>query len=270
MVRSTLLRGSFYGWLLHPSRGWSPVLLFRHTARWGSPHSSIVPYRGARVGPYRARSSMTLSIVGAAAGCAMGYSRVVCPMVVCSPVTSSVGPKPKIALGSTSEAALHSLIQRITTLELKLYDKCSYFLLTYRLELFCDVVKTLRLTRPAAVATLPLLSCACLMCAVGGSWATRPPSAGATSGRLWGLRTRVGAVSSSSSSSSTNRRSRWRLGTRLPEAEPWPVTGPGAAPTDPAPAWDDPTTIVLLPTTLSLVVGAGWLTSSSLLVYWQH
>jgi hypothetical protein len=25
-----------------------------------------------------------------------------------------------------------------------------------------------------------------------------------------------------------------------------------------------------LPTTLSLVVGAGWLTSSSLLVYWQH
>ena len=55
MVGSTLLRGSFHGRLLHPSRGWSPVLLFCHTARWGCSRCNIVPYRGTYVGPFSGR-----------------------------------------------------------------------------------------------------------------------------------------------------------------------------------------------------------------------
>jgi hypothetical protein len=133
--------------------------------------------------------------------------------------------------------------------------------MTYRLELLCDAVKTLRLARPAAAATSALLRRACSTCAVGGSSVIQPPSAGATFGRLRGLRTKVGAASSSSSSSSTTRRSRQRLGTQLPEAEPWPVKGPRAAPAGATLAWDDPMAIGLLPATLSSVVGVGQLSS---------
>ena len=87
-------------------------------------------------------------------------------------------------------------------------------------------MKTLRLASPAAAAASALLGCACSTCAVGGSLAIRPPSAGATSGRLRGLWTKVGAASSSSSSSSITRRSRRRFGARLPEVEPWPAKRP--------------------------------------------
>ena len=123
MVRSTLLRGSLYGRLLHRSRGWSPVLIFPHTARWGSPCSFITPCRGARVGLFWGRVLGDPLHRRDSNGPCHGLLWAVCPMVVCSSVTGSVGPEPKIALGSTSEVALHSLIQRITTLELKNFTK---------------------------------------------------------------------------------------------------------------------------------------------------
>ena len=94
------------------------------------------------------------------------------------------------------------------------------FLFTYRLELLCDIEKTLRLARPAAatVSTMSGHVCSAGACSVGGSSAARPPFAGTTSGRLHGLRTRVGAASSSSSLSSTTQRSRRRFGARVLEA----------------------------------------------------
>jgi hypothetical protein len=52
-----------------------------------------------------------------------------------------------------------------------------------------------------------------------------------------------------------------------PEAEPCAVEGPYANSAGAAPAWDGSLAIGLLPAILSLVVGAGRLSSSSLLVY---
>ena len=146
------------------------------------------------------------------------------------------------------------------------------FLFTYRLELWCDVEKTLLLARPAAaaVSTLSGRACSAGACAAGGSPAARPPSAEITSGRLHGLQTRVGAAPSSSSLSSTTQRSRRRFGARVLEAEPWPVKGPGAASAGATRARDGSPAIGLLPATLSLLVGAGHLSSSSLQVYRLH
>ena len=130
---------------------------------------------------------------------------------------------------------------------------------TYRLELLCDVEKTLRLARPvaAAVSALSRRACSAGACTVGGSLAPRPPSAGTTYRRLRALRTRVGAASSSSSSSSMTRSSRRRFSARAPEAEPCTVESPCADSTDAAPAWDGSLSIGLLPMTLSSVVVAG-------------
>ena len=117
------------------------------------------------------------------------------------------------------------------TLELRLYDKCTcFFSFTYRLELLCDAVKTLRLARPAATIALALSGHACSAeaWAVSRSLVGQPPTAEATSRRVRGLRTKFEAASSSSSSSTT-RRSQWRFGARLLEAEPWPVNGPRVA-----------------------------------------
>ena len=55
-----------------------------------------------------------------------------------------------------------------------------FFLFTYRLELLCDAVKTLRLAWPVVVAASTLSGHACLVgaWAVGGSPAVRPLTAG--------------------------------------------------------------------------------------------
>jgi hypothetical protein len=137
------------------------------------------------------------------------------------------------------------------------------------MELRCTAVKTRLLARPAATAASVPPGRACSTCAAGGSSATRPAWPGATSGRLRGLRTKVGAASSSSSSS-TILTSQRRLGARLSKVDPWPITGPAAAPVGAAPTEVDSTAISLLPTTLSSVVGAGRSTPSSLLVYRSH
>ena len=131
-------------------------------------------------------------------------------------------------------------------------------------------MKTLLLARPAAAAASVPTGRACSTCAVGGSSTTRPPSPWATSERLRGLRTKVGAASSSSSSSLTILTSQWRLGARLSEVDLWPITGPAAAPLGAALAGDGCTAIGLLPATLSSVVGAGRFSPSSLLVYRSH
>ena len=131
-----------------------------------APSSLIGAFTSA---PCCARSSAILSVVGAAAGYAMGCSAAACPMVVCPLVTGSVGPEPKMALGSTSEAAMQSSTQELPQRNLNFTKKCSYFFLSYRLELLCDAVKTLRLARPAAAAGSSLLGCAYSTCVVGGS-----------------------------------------------------------------------------------------------------
>ena len=78
--------------------------------------------------------------------------------------------------------------------------------------------------------------------------------AGATSGRLRGLRTKEGAATSSSLSSSVILMSRRRF-------EAWLVSAGSAS------AGDGSTTSGLFLATLSSVVGAGRFYSSSLLVY---
>ena len=63
--------------------------------------------------PSQAGSSATPSIIGAVAGCAAACSVAACPTVVCPTVASSVGPEPKMVLGSTSEAALQNSSQAL-------------------------------------------------------------------------------------------------------------------------------------------------------------
>ena len=75
-----------------------------------APSSLIGAFTSA---PSRAESSAILSVIGAAAGCAMGCSVAVCPTVVYLPVTGGVGPKPKMVLGSISEAVLQSSTQAL-------------------------------------------------------------------------------------------------------------------------------------------------------------
>ena len=84
--------------------------------------------------------------------------------------------------------------------------KVVVFIFTYRLELQCDVEKTLHLPRPApTIVSRRAYSAGA--CTVGGSTAVRPPTARTSSGRLCGLRTRVGVASSSLSSSSMTQSS---------------------------------------------------------------
>ena len=95
MVRSTLLRGSLYGRLLHRSRGWSPVLLFPHTARCVVPAVSS-PLVGALVSAFsRAGSSATLSIVGTATGRATGCSEQSAPWLSARRSLAQLAPSQK-------------------------------------------------------------------------------------------------------------------------------------------------------------------------------
>jgi hypothetical protein len=138
---------------------------------------------------------------------------------------------------------------------------------TYRSELRCAAVKNLLLVRlAAATASVPPGRIGS-MCAAGGSLITRSASIDATSGRLRGLQKDV-AISSSSLSSSTILTSRRRLGAWL--VEPWPIKGSAAVPAGIASVEDGSTAIGLFPATLSSVVDAGRLWSSSLLVYSRH
>ena len=131
-------------------------------------------------------------------------------------------------------------------------------------------MKTLLLTLRAVAAASAAPGRACSTCAARGSSATRPPSLGATSRRLRGLRTKFGAISSSSSSLSRILISQHHLGARASEVDPWPIMGPAVAPAGTSSATNGSLAIGLLPATLSLVVGAARLPSLSLLVYWSH
>ena len=135
-------------------------------------------------------------------------------------------------------------------------------------ELRCAAVKNLLLVLPTAAAAFVPPGHIGSTCAASVSLVTRPASIGATSGWLRGIWTKDGAVSSSSLSSSTILTSRRRLGAWL--VEPWPFEGSAAVPARIASVEDGSTVIGLFPATLSSVVGAGRLWSSSLLVYWKH
>jgi hypothetical protein len=139
---------------------------------------------------------------------------------------------------------------------------------TYRSELRCATVKNLLLVRPVVAAASVPPGRIGSTCAAGGSLITRSTSIGATLGRLRGLRTKDGVVSSSLLSSSTILTSQRRLGEWL--VEPWPIEGSAAVPAGIASVEDGSTAIGLFPATLSSVVDAGQLWSSSLLVYWRH
>jgi len=129
--------------------------------------------------------------------------------------------------------------------------------ITHRSELLCIAAKNLLLVLLAAAADSAPPSHIGSVCGAGGSLVTRPASIGATLGRLCGLRTKYGAASSSSSSSSAILTSRRRFGAWLVSAG---IASMG----------DGSIAIGLFPATLSSVVGAGRLWSSSLLVYWRH
>ena len=128
-------------------------------------------------------------------------------------------------------------------------------------------MKNLLRALPAVAAASAAPGRACSTCMTSRSLTTRPLSLGATSGWLWGLRTKVGAASSDSSSSSTIRISQRHLGARVSDVDPWPIMGP--APAGTASTADGSAAIGLLPATLSSVVGARQFPSSSLLVYWS-
>ena len=83
-------------------------------------------------------------------------------------MVGSDGTEPKAVLGSTSEAALQNSIS-VTYWNSNFMKNVVVFLFTYRLELLCDAVKTLRLARPAATAASALFGRACSTCVVGGS-----------------------------------------------------------------------------------------------------
>ena len=97
---------------------------------------------------------------------------------------------------------------------------------------------------------------------------SRPASLDATSGRLCGLWTKDGAISSASLSSLTILTSRQRLEAWL--VEPWPIESCAAIPAGIASVEDGSIVIGLFLATLSSMVGAGRLWCSSLLVYWKH
>ena len=128
---------------------------------------------------------------------------------------------------------------------------------TYRSESWCIPVKNLLLVLPATAAASAPPRRIGSVCAVGGSLVIRLVSIGATSGRLRGLRTKEGGVSSSSSPSSAILTSRRHFGA-------WLVSAGIAS------VGDGSTTVGLFPAALSSMVGTGRVWSSSLLVYWRH
>ena len=115
-------------------------------------------------------------------------------------------------------------------------------------------MKNLLLVLPVGASALVSTTRVGSTCGAGGSLVIRPVVAGTTSERLRGLRTKEGAASSSSSSSSVIRTRRQRFGAWLLSAYSVSVG-------------DGSTTSGLFPATLSSVVGAGRICSSSLLVY---
>ena len=114
-------------------------------------------------------------------------------------------------------------------------------------------MKNLLLVLPVAAAAAVSPTRVGSACGAGGLLVIRSAVAGATSGRLRGLRTKEGAASSSLSSSAILT-SRQRFGA-------WLLS------TGSASAGHGSTASGLFPATLSSVVGAGRFCSSSLLVY---
>jgi hypothetical protein len=129
MVRGALLRGSLYRRrrrspvLLHRSRGRRLVPLLSHTTQRGVLAVPSPLVRALVSVLSRARSSLTLSVVGVAAGCATGCSGIVCLAMFCSSVAGSVGLELNIVPGSTSEAVLQKINSNITTLKIDFTKK---------------------------------------------------------------------------------------------------------------------------------------------------